>query len=262
MTDGETEFGGARAAWNAGADAWDTFVESGADYYRHVVHGPALLQACEPVDGLAVLDLGCGQGYFCRELARRGAKVAAVDVSENQIAHARQHEEREPLGIEYYVLSAAQVSERFERGRFQLVTACMALQDMADPAAVLSNAFGVLPDGGRMVFSIPHPCTDTPFREWESDEAGNKQALKLDHYFETGPAICHWGMARLPYHWDTPYWRHTLAEWSEIVAEAGFLIRRIHEPRPTRDEVQRNPHLEDASRLPCFLIFDLVRLGE
>ena len=33
----------AAAAWNAGARAYDTFIESGADYYRVEVHGPALL---------------------------------------------------------------------------------------------------------------------------------------------------------------------------------------------------------------------------
>ena len=50
----------ARAAWNEGTQAWEAFVESDADYYRHDVHGPALLAVCEHVDGLAVLDLGCG----------------------------------------------------------------------------------------------------------------------------------------------------------------------------------------------------------
>jgi 2-polyprenyl-3-methyl-5-hydroxy-6-metoxy-1,4-benzoquinol methylase len=155
----------ARAAWDAGAEAWEEFVESGADYYRHAIHGPALLRTCEPVEGLNVLDLGCGQGFFCRELARRGARVVAVDVAEQQIVYARQHEAQEPLGIEYHLMSATEVSERLQDRHFHLVTACMSLHDMADARGVLRSAFALLPDGGRMVFSIPHPCTDTPFRE-------------------------------------------------------------------------------------------------
>ena len=51
----------AREAWDKGADAWEDFVETGKDYYRHSVHGPALLEICGPVGGLDVLDLGCGQ---------------------------------------------------------------------------------------------------------------------------------------------------------------------------------------------------------
>lgn len=252
----------ARAAWNAAADAWDEFVESGADYYRHDVHGPALLSACEPVKDLTVLDLGCGQGFFCRELAKRGAKVIAIDLADQQIAHAKLHEEQEPLGIEYHVMDATKVAEHFHDRCFPLVTSCMALHDMSDVRGVLRSAFAVIVNGGRMVFSIPHPCTDTPFREWEMDHGGNQTALKIDYYFESGPAICRWNMKRLKYPWDSPYWRYTLTEWSEMISEAGFLIHRLHEPRPTKEQVRQNPYIEDSYRLPTFLIFDLVKLEQ
>jgi 2-polyprenyl-3-methyl-5-hydroxy-6-metoxy-1,4-benzoquinol methylase len=251
--------GDARAAWNAAARAWDEFVESGEDYYRHQVHGPALVAACEPVSGLDVLDLGCGQGFFCRGLARRGARVVGIDLAEQQIAFARVHEEREPLGIEYHVMGAADVSKHWPSGHFDMATACMSLHDMADVGSVLQSVFAVLRAGGRMVFSTIHPCTDTPVREWERDEMGNKAALRIDRYFDSGPTVCHWNMQRLKYHWDSPYWRYTLSEWSELIAAAGFLIRRIVEPRPTAEQVAQNPHLEDCYRLPAFLIFDLAK---
>jgi hypothetical protein len=83
--------------------------------------------------------------------------------------------------------------------------------------------------------------------------------LKIDDYFDSGPAVCHWRMQRLTYHWDTPYWRYTLAEWMAMTAQAGFLVQRLHEPRPSLEQVQRNPHLEDVYRLPAFLIFELVK---
>jgi hypothetical protein len=92
------------------------------------------------------------------------------------------------------------------------------------------------------------------------DEAGQIGALKIDRYFESGPTVCRWGMQRLTYHWDTPYWHHTISEWSALIAEAGFLIRRLLEPRPTVEHVERNPRLEDSNRLPAFLIFDLLKL--
>ena len=86
-----------------------------------------------------------------------------------------------------------------------------------------------------------------------------KGALKIDHYFESGPAVFHWNMARLTSHWDTPYWHHTLTEWSELLTSAGFLIRRLSEPRPTAEQVRQNPNLDDCYRLPYFLIFDLLK---
>jgi 2-polyprenyl-3-methyl-5-hydroxy-6-metoxy-1,4-benzoquinol methylase len=251
----------ARAAWNDAARAWEEFVESGADYYRHQVHGPALLAVCEPLRDLDVLDLGCGQGFFSRQLAKRGARVVAIDLAEELLAFALRHEKEEPLGIAYHLMNAQQVNQRWEECSFDLVTGCMSLHDMADPGAILKSAYDVLKPDGRMAFSIPHPFTDTPFRQWEVDEAGEKGALKIDHYFESGPAVCYWRMQRLIYHWDTPYWRCTLTEWTAMIAEAGFLMRRLHEPRPTPEQVQRNPNLDDCFRLPSFLAFDLVKPG-
>ena len=146
-----------RAAWNQGAQAWEEFVESGADFYRHAVHGPALLAACEPLRGLAVLDLGCGQGFFSRELARRGARVVGIDIAEQLLAYARRREEHTPLGITYHVMSAATMSQHWQLGSFDLVTACMALQDVADVAASLRNAFAVLRVGAGWSSRCPIP---------------------------------------------------------------------------------------------------------
>ena len=59
-----------------------------------------------------------------------------------------------------------------------------------------------------------------------------------------------------------PYWRNTLTEWSSLLAEAGFLIRRLYEPRPSAEQVQRQPQLRDCDKLPYFLIVDLIKLGQ
>jgi 2-polyprenyl-3-methyl-5-hydroxy-6-metoxy-1,4-benzoquinol methylase len=249
----------ARDAWNEAAKAWEVFVESGADYYRWHVHGPALLDVCGDVGGRSVLDLGCGQGYFSRELARRSARVIGIDLSDRLIQVAREHEEREPLGVHYRLLNAADLTSFLDADSFDLLTACMSVQDMADVPAVLQGALHVLRPSGRMVFSVPHPATDTRFRQWERDADGKKIALKIDGYFESGPTICHWNMPRLLYHWDTPCWRYTLSEWSAMIAGAGFVIRGLHEPKPTDEQVREFPDLEDCSRLPYFLIFDLCK---
>lgn len=249
----------ARAAWNHAAPGWEDFVESGKDYYRHEIHGPALLAVCEPLAGQRVLDLGCGQGFFTRQLAQHGAQAVGVDISEELLALAHRHEAEEPLGIEYYLTNAAEVHLRFAAGSFDLVTACFALHDMAKPAAALRSAHHVLKDGGRLAFAGPHPGTDTPYREWELNPDGSQGALKINHYFDSGPTVLHWGMKRLIQHFDTPYWRHTLSEWSAMIAQAGFLIRRVYEPRATAEQVQRNRHLEDARRLPYVLILELVK---
>lgn len=250
----------ARAAWSSGARAWDVFVEGGADHYRHYVHGPALLAACAPLAGHTALDLGCGQGFFTRELARAGATATGVDLCPELVALARQQEARAPLGVAYHAVSAVSVHDHFAAHGFDVVTACMSIQDMSDVGATLKSAHAVLTRDGRLVFSVPHPCTDTTVRTWERDEAGRKVALKIDRYFESGATLCDWNMPRLLYPWQTPCWQYTLTEWSELIADAAFLVRRVHEPRPTEAQVRDHPELEDCARLPYFLIFDLVKV--
>ena len=84
------------------------------------------------------------------------------------------------------------------------MTGCMSLQDIADPGAVLLGAARVLKPRGRMVFSVPHPGTDTAVREWKRGGRGKKLALVLDRYLESGPTVCHWTMPHLKYLWSTP----------------------------------------------------------
>jgi 2-polyprenyl-3-methyl-5-hydroxy-6-metoxy-1,4-benzoquinol methylase len=246
----------AAASWNEGAEAYDVFVESGADYYRLEVHGPALVAACGSLQGCRVLDLGCGQGFFSRELARGGARVIGIDLADEFVAAARAHEAREPLGIEFRTLSAPRAADHFPAESFDVVTACMSVQDMSDVRGALDAAFVVLRPGGRLVFSVPHPASDTPYREWERDSAGRKLYLKIDRYFETGPLVCEWNMPRLAYHWSTPYWRYTLSDWVAFITGAGFTLTGLGEPRPTAEQVAANPRLEDCSRMPYFLVFE------
>jgi len=236
----------ARDAWNAGAYAFIEFVESGADYYRHHVHAPGLLAVCGDVRGQTALDLGCGHGYFSRLLARAGAIVTGVDISDWLIERAVVVEAAEPLGIEYQRADAAAIASHFPPGCFDLVTGCMSLQDVADPGAALAGSAVVLRPGGRAAISVPHPCNDPPVREWKRDPGGRKLALCLDRYFDTGPTVCDWNMARLKYPWRTPYRRLTLAEWSGLIRAAGFSIRGLTEPRPTAGQVASRPDSKTA----------------
>lgn len=247
----------ARRCWDESADDWDHFVESGLDYYRTELHGPALLAECLPVDGLDTLDLGCGQGWFSRQLAERGARVTGIDWSEKQIEHARRHEAEAPRGIRYEVLDATHLDRRFAAGSFDVITACMSIMDMTEPGKVLAAARGVLRPGGRIVMSVPNPVTDSTYRQWERDADGNKLSLKIDRYFEAATCLMEWNMRRLPRPFRTVQYRHTLEAWSRMIEDAGLFIDRLREPVASAEAIARVPALAPAARLPFFLIFAL-----
>lgn len=67
---------------------------------RHLVN-PVLLRMLGDVGGQRVLDAGCGNGYFSRMLARRGANVTGIERASALFQFAVHAEETEPLGIRY-----------------------------------------------------------------------------------------------------------------------------------------------------------------
>jgi SAM-dependent methyltransferase len=249
----------ARDSWDRAADVYSDGQASGRDYYRYDFFGPAQLELCGDVRGLNVLDAGCGNGYFSRALANRGARVTGIDLSPRMIERAKQQEKAEPLGIEYRVLDAAALPAGFGPQSFDMVTSCMALLDMPNVDKVFRGVHALLRPGCRFVASITHPCTDTPHRVWELDEKGAKRWLCVDRYFERGSYEYEWkGWER---DFATEGFRAPLEDWFGWILDAGFQVRAYREPRPTGEALRRHPDLEDAARVPYYVLFDLVRPG-
>src|SRR6476661_5018446 len=116
--------------WNANADAWTKLARAGYDIYRDHLNTPAFFEMLPDVHGLTGLDIGCGEGHNTRLLARRGARVTAIDIAENFIAHARRTEAGEPLGIDYRIASAVELP--FEDASFDFATGFMSLMDVPE----------------------------------------------------------------------------------------------------------------------------------
>ena len=169
-----------RASWDEAADVYAAGQATGRDYYRYAFFGPAQVALCGDVRGMRLLDVGCGNGYFAREMARRGARVTGIDLSPRMIAHAQRHETAAPLGIDYHVMDAATLPAAFPAQSFDMASSCLALQDMPQVGKVFQGVRSLLRPGGRFVASIAHPGTDTPFRVWERDSNGNKRWLCID----------------------------------------------------------------------------------
>jgi len=163
--------------WNANADVWTQLARAGYDVYRDYLNTPAFFAMLPEVAGLSGLDIGCGEGHNTRLLARRGARVAAIDIAESFIAHARETETREPLGIDYRVASAVDLP--FAEATYDFATGFMSVMDVPETDRVLAEACRVLKPGGFLQFSIAHPCYDTPHRRNLRDENGTTYAIEV-----------------------------------------------------------------------------------
>jgi SAM-dependent methyltransferase len=175
MTLGETEVA---AAWDANAATWVEHVRAGYDLYREAFTMPAFLAFSPDLGGLEVIDLGCGEGHNTRALARGGATMTGVDLSQRMIAAARASEAAEPLGIAYRVGSFTRL-EFCEDASFDAAVSTMALMDGPDFAGAARAAHRVLRPGGGFYFSVLHSCFITAGATWRRDERGREIALTV-----------------------------------------------------------------------------------
>ena len=77
-----------------------SFIRSAVLATRHAGSAPRLLPAlllAEPLQGLSVLDVGCGGGILSESMARLGARVHGIDITHENVAAATQHAQLDPL---------------------------------------------------------------------------------------------------------------------------------------------------------------------
>jgi 2-polyprenyl-6-hydroxyphenyl methylase/3-demethylubiquinone-9 3-methyltransferase len=101
------------------------------------------------LDGLRVLDIGCGAGILCEPLRRLGASVVGADPSAANIAAARLHAAEGGLAIDYRETTAEALADAGER--FDLVLAMEVVEHVADLAAFVRCCAGMVAPGGLMV---------------------------------------------------------------------------------------------------------------
>lgn len=111
-----------------------------------------VVNKAEPLPG-RVLDIGTGRGFAAVELARRGAGVTSIDMSEEMLASAYLHAIDAGVAdkIEFQLADGGDLP--FEEGSFEVVTMINVLHHLENPDAVLPEIARVLMPGGRLIVS-------------------------------------------------------------------------------------------------------------
>ncbi|HUH98126.1 MAG TPA: bifunctional 2-polyprenyl-6-hydroxyphenol methylase/3-demethylubiquinol 3-O-methyltransferase UbiG [Anaerolineales bacterium] len=109
------------------------------------------------MDGLAahnpkILDVGCGGGILSEALAKVGAEVIGIDLSEASIQVARQHAQKQGLKIDYHYEGIEEIARKYA-GTFDVVTCMEMLEHVPDPDKIVAACVQALKPGGRAVFS-------------------------------------------------------------------------------------------------------------
>ena len=100
-----------------------------------------------------VLDIGCGGGILSESMARLGASVKGIDLSENALGVADLHSlESGVTNVEYEEISAEDLAER-EPQRYDVVTCMEMLEHVPEPASVVHACATLVKPGGWVFFS-------------------------------------------------------------------------------------------------------------
>ena len=169
--------------WDDNAAAWAREVRQGHDVAREFLNNPAFLALVGDLRGRQALDAGCGDGYNTRILARAGAHMTGVDLSVRMIELAREEERRAPLGIRYAHASYTDMA-LFASATFDAVVSFMAMMDGPRFDLAMAECFRGLRPGGRLAFSITHPCFITRGSRWIRNEQGVKVSRVVGNYFD------------------------------------------------------------------------------
>lgn len=240
-------------AWNAMGDEWFELAQTGES--RNCFIMPNMLKFMGDVRGKKVLDLGCGEGGYSRELAKRGAQLVSVDCSKKAIEYASNLAKEENLSIEHYIRNSNDLFD-IKSEQFDVVLCSMMLMDCEDFEGTLREVVRVLKPGGKLYASVLHPCFDG-----NHDTGIGRQGVGIDrqvvvmNYFE-------------PKEWEAPLykgtipviWRHrTLEDYVKAFLKVGLAIVDMNEPQATDEQAQISVAMAWLKKIPLYLYWELKK---
>ncbi|HEY7355485.1 MAG TPA: class I SAM-dependent methyltransferase [Ktedonobacterales bacterium] len=227
-------------AWAAASDSAVAFGEEGDFAHQHLLN-PAIFALLGEVTDKQILDAGCGQGYLCRLLARKGASVTGVEPADGLYGAALQREEAEPLGITYLQHDLSTFTAL--QSAFDVVIANMVFMDIPDYTSAIRNCIAALKPGGDFIFSLLHPCFEEPGSEWL-----RKGCVEVREYLRE-----HVKEQRFGYLFHRP-----LCSYLNLVVQEGCALRQIIEPQLSQ-ELARHIGNERDVHVPSFIVIHAAR---
>ena len=209
-------FGG----WEASADAWITELGDVGDYgRRHVLDAP-MIARLELRSYRRALDIGCGEGRFCRVMRGLGIETVGVDPVEALLARARL---LDPGGT--YLRGRGETLDVAPRS-FDLVVSYLSLIDVPDLQAAFERAVEALAPGGTLLVANLTSFFTAAMPDGWTENAEGASSFCIDHYFEERPVWVSWRGIRVQ------NWHRPLRAYMAPLLERGLILRHFAEPEP------------------------------
>ena len=210
------------ASYPHGADLPTDVVQFGPDLDDATI--AKLMASAGAIEGRRVLDLGCGAGSGSVALARRGARVIAVESSTARLAQARHSADIAGVKVEFHHSDLADLA--FIRAdSIELVVAVYSLGGVQDLGRVFRQLHRIMKPDAALVMSLPHPFS---------------MMLELDNDEQQTPYLTRTAWSEHPHAWraggdEGVTHVHQIGDVFTTLIRSNFRVDAIVEPAPEAD---------------------------
>lgn len=218
------------------------------DSPNNAIEGPIIYELIGDFRNKSILDLGCGDASFGKDLLSQGASnYAGVEGSEQMVAAAKLNLNSENGTIYHKNME----TYSFPSNHFDIVASRFAIHYISDIRPLFQNVYRALKENGKFVFSVQHPLTTSSF---VSKQAGDMRGnWVVDDYFLEGERKEPWiDQIVVKYH-------RTIEQYFRALTETGFRIDDLREGSPEREHFSNDDEYKRRQRIPVVLIFSCIK---
>lgn len=227
--------------WAESAEAWIASLGEAGDYGRQFVLDPAMEARIAGRGFESALDVGCGEGRFCRKLRALGIPAIGIDPTQALLMEARR---RDPNG-DYRIGTAERLD--FADRAFDIVVSYLTFIDIPDIVAGIAEMARVLRPGGTLlVENLNSFNTAGPPDGWRRNSNGEPQFC-IDHYLDERAQWVSWHGVRVQ------NWHRPLSTYLTLLLGQGLELTHFAEPEPVGGDPAKAARYR---RVPFFCIME------
>ncbi len=204
--------------------------------FNDCIETPILLKMLPDLQGLKVLDIGCGMGQHAKYYSDQGASyVLGIDISEKMLSYAKEHNGAD--NIEYLKMAMEDIGVL--KDKYDLITSSLAFDYADDLELLLKDIRKLMSDDSLLVFSMSHPIAtayDGSCDRFTRTESGERLWANLNHYFEEGKRVVKWGPVD-----DYELYHRTFSSLLNSIIKAGFIIEECQESKAPDELAKEYP---------------------
>ena len=230
--------------YNKHAAGYTASMEKGR-FYNKYIDMPAIKKSVKNIRGKKVLDVGCGPGTYTSYFKSLGAKVSAIDISEEMVKIAAS----KVPGADIRVADMNKIP--FPPSTFDLVFYGLSIHYLDNILPTLKEAYRVLKNKGRLVISTGNPALNGA----KLADINGERMFVMEDYF--GAVEEKWQM--VPGMMVKNYTKN-ISGLLNPVSRAGFKITKITEPKPavTAKKYDQAAY-KRTTKAPSFIIIEAVK---